>query len=567
MNDTQRSGTLFSALHAPHLRRGDTRIIGGVCGFLSRATGLDLTLVRVGILAVGAAAALLGWPFLSLAIGAYGLAWALLPSSNDVILAEDILHGHIRGSYLAVAAMVVVGATGLAGLSRDIALLAFGALAVAAFVAARRGRSRPATPPPAATAATDGPQASPTTAFAPEATGEAGPLPPPPATAAATPTPPTPRPRREPRPKRPGPPRRLSWATAGFALLATAAIFVYAVLSDSPALPLFVVSVFTGVCCAGALIAHVRGRNGGWMSVVGTALVVVLVVPGMLVYNLAPSVDAWSLSRGMGRDDDASEGHTPPHTSTLAGARSLYVDPKATHEYSLDVLMGQAEIVIPKGTPVRVVSELGTGSLLVSTASEVSASGDLSWEGLTPERGTSTPITSRRPGLNPTVDTGNEGWDAKGQGVPHVSVSAVSVPILHSTTRPFSAIFSFANADDAKHPVTVNVTVGIGSLIIYEASEHWDGAQRTSGGSTYFFQYGWCSNTDECFEPPMPGTTTWGNPDQVYSEPTITPTTAAPDGTTTTGPPRPNPFYDKDLFSDPDPAVTGRDEMEEGEGS
>lgn len=75
--------TFFNQLRSIPLRRGPARMVGGVAGGLADKFGWDLSLVRIGML--------LSFLLPVLGIGAYIVAWLLIPAQDDTIVLQKLL--------------------------------------------------------------------------------------------------------------------------------------------------------------------------------------------------------------------------------------------------------------------------------------------------------------------------------------------------------------------------------------------------------------------------------------------------------------------------------------------
>lgn len=75
--------SFFDSIRRLGYRRGPDRLVGGICGGIAAATGVSVTLVRIGMLL----AFLL--PFFGIA--AYLVGWLLLPWQDGTIPLERLL--------------------------------------------------------------------------------------------------------------------------------------------------------------------------------------------------------------------------------------------------------------------------------------------------------------------------------------------------------------------------------------------------------------------------------------------------------------------------------------------
>jgi len=73
----------FNSLRAMPLRRGPARMAGGVAGGLADKFGWDVTIVRIAML--------VSFLLPVLGIGAYIVAWILIPGQDDSIILQKWL--------------------------------------------------------------------------------------------------------------------------------------------------------------------------------------------------------------------------------------------------------------------------------------------------------------------------------------------------------------------------------------------------------------------------------------------------------------------------------------------
>lgn len=102
-NDSSPTG-FFAGLRKSGLYRTDERWIGGVSGALGQHLKVDPILIRTGFIILG---------IFGIGLIFYGAAWLLLPDARDNrIVAEDLTNGHIGGSFIAAALMILIGLGG-----------------------------------------------------------------------------------------------------------------------------------------------------------------------------------------------------------------------------------------------------------------------------------------------------------------------------------------------------------------------------------------------------------------------------------------------------------------------
>ena len=87
-------------LRGPVRRSPDTRVLAGVCGGLSQATGIDVTLIRIGfvLLSLGSGMGIL----------VYALAWLLLPLQGETTTIFSRAVNDRRGIRLVIAIIPVL---------------------------------------------------------------------------------------------------------------------------------------------------------------------------------------------------------------------------------------------------------------------------------------------------------------------------------------------------------------------------------------------------------------------------------------------------------------------------
>ncbi|TCD54575.1 PspC domain-containing protein [Alloscardovia theropitheci] len=95
------SNNFFNWIRRSQIVRSDRRWIGGVCAGLAERLGWDVALIRVlTIILIVTGAGLFVYP----------LAWILLPNSRNVIIAEELVHGHADGEGIAAIIVLAIGA-------------------------------------------------------------------------------------------------------------------------------------------------------------------------------------------------------------------------------------------------------------------------------------------------------------------------------------------------------------------------------------------------------------------------------------------------------------------------
>ncbi|MGO2052664.1 PspC domain-containing protein [Arthrobacter sp. MYb211] len=75
--------TFFNQIRSIPLRRGPSRMVAGIAGGIADKFGWDVTLVRIGLL--------LSFLLPVIGIGAYIVAWLLIPAQDDSIVLQKLL--------------------------------------------------------------------------------------------------------------------------------------------------------------------------------------------------------------------------------------------------------------------------------------------------------------------------------------------------------------------------------------------------------------------------------------------------------------------------------------------
>lgn len=122
---------------APLRRRTDRGVLGGVCAGIADSTGVSVTAVRV--------AAVLLALFFGSGVGAYLLAWALLPDERGATHAEEAFRSG-RPRSVAVLALGGIALLGVAAWIFESFWPVLIAAAVVAYVVMRKGKGHPSAP-------------------------------------------------------------------------------------------------------------------------------------------------------------------------------------------------------------------------------------------------------------------------------------------------------------------------------------------------------------------------------------------------------------------------------------
>ncbi len=75
--------SFFNSLRSVPFRRGPKRLVAGIAGGISDKFGWDVTLVRIALL--------LSFLLPVLGIGAYVVAWLLIPAQDDTIALQKLI--------------------------------------------------------------------------------------------------------------------------------------------------------------------------------------------------------------------------------------------------------------------------------------------------------------------------------------------------------------------------------------------------------------------------------------------------------------------------------------------
>lgn len=75
--------SFFNSLRSVPFRRGPKRLVAGIAGGISDKFGWDVTLVRIALL--------LSFLLPVLGIGAYVVAWLLIPAQDDSIALQKLI--------------------------------------------------------------------------------------------------------------------------------------------------------------------------------------------------------------------------------------------------------------------------------------------------------------------------------------------------------------------------------------------------------------------------------------------------------------------------------------------
>lgn len=200
----------------------------------------------------------------------------------------------------------------------------------------------------------------------------------------------------------PGPGRTVSLLVMGLSLLSVAAFWLLLTYrgSDVLSVPLVCAGAVVMLVGAGIIVSGLRGRRGGWLSVVGGVLAVLL-TPVLLLNPVLPRHGVpYPLNDGdfvpLVRTITWQEISSGAVTSVDTGAGTLVVDltgmPTSTttpRTLEIDLGVGDLDIVVPPGSPVRVSADVGVGELRVDTSSAWRI-GDMALDAPSPEPAWST---------------------------------------------------------------------------------------------------------------------------------------------------------------------------------
>lgn len=394
-------------------RRATDRWLGGICAGLAQQTGIDVTLIRV-------VAVLLLFPFSVGSIALlYILAWLILPDREDNIVLEKTF-GDPQPSPSHQPHFAYTSAPAAqAPFSAEPA-------STQANAPGEPGTPAPGTTPAMSATSVTTPTA-PAPSFDPTATPSFNP-----AAVRHTQLPGI----SAKRPPRQGPGSTLSLLVGGI-LLIVIAILLLAGFTDylgKTAASIFCIIAVTIICALGAIAAHLRGRNGTWMTALASICAWGLLFPSILVYGMLPSGIRYSLLNG----------HAPLYSSATIDS------PSPNSDY--DFILGEMSLFLPSAEETRPHStysvEGGIGEVIVYVPEGVQAT------------------------INPQVGIGEIQWDDP----------STADPQGFWNTDSCDAVFGFSSTPCSEYerggitvgsgvPVTVDVDLSLGSLEIVALHE------------------------------------------------------------------------------------------------
>ncbi|MDD9207580.1 PspC domain-containing protein [Georgenia sp. 10Sc9-8] len=413
----------YESLRRSGIWRGQDRWIGGVAAGVARRLDVDPLLVR-GVLVV---ITLFG----GLGLLLYGVAWALLPEESDGrIHLQEAGRGNVDAALAGALALVIIGlarpgtwwggwwyVSDGGGVLLTLVVLGLVVAAVVGLARRRPGRgpsgygSGPGAPQHGAAGSATWSAAAPTSDAPPRPAGAPAPGAPPWAGTPAPGTPPAgtwspgtgatppgypaparPYPARQyaapppapPRPPIPGPGQTTVAVVLALCLAATAGVLLWDRAEPLGwLLPVVIGGVVLALLGLGIMVAGVRGRRGGALSVLGV-LLALLVVPGTVTASVAPtdlglSADArfGDLTRTPTTAAQAEQGY-----EILAGDLSVDLRSLDTADgpvtVPIDVGAGDVEVLVAADTAVRVEARVAAGDVQSRTRPGWSASPDTS---------------------------------------------------------------------------------------------------------------------------------------------------------------------------------------------
>ncbi len=267
----------FNSIRRSGFFRSEERWVGGVAAGLARKFDLDPLLIR-GLLAAS-------FLFAGAGVVLYGVAWALLPEEHDGrIHLQETIRGNFDGALIGAGIAVILGfslGTGFGGRITGILWLAIVAGVVTVVVITTDKPRTTRQQPPLATqrqsstpsAASAGAQQAHAPSATPDTSGR-GYAPPTKSTHRVPPQhPQSPRP-----PKVRGPGGSIIGAVLGIWALVVAGLLI-ADRAERLSVPVSIlsVSVLIGLCGIGAIIAGMRGRSAGTLSIIAIIALIVVV--------------------------------------------------------------------------------------------------------------------------------------------------------------------------------------------------------------------------------------------------------------------------------------------------
>ena len=362
----------FNSIRAMNLYRAQPRVLGGVCSGISQRYGIDMTLVRILFIV----AALLGFGgFL------YALAWAFLPEVEDGrIHLEQALHGDFTGG-LAGAIVLALFSGAPASISVDLLPSFFGSstfIGIAAVVAVllianSRRNSQNYSGYPYGPGGYDG-----GAGYGPDGGNGGGTdggegqqvFSAPPVGSNGKPiprwqgnyNPGSPRPKYQPYQRKnwvPGPGSMLSLVTLG--LLVMCAIPM--VLEQSLRSLVISAALAAGVMGLALAVCAVRGRHGGWISVMAVFSLIFGFMPIAAITSAAPQ-SALDIDWQNVRVDKSSYNHTVSSIPNFVGETTLDLTQAPAGEnrtITVNSFVGQLTIKTAYGQSVRIEMDHSKG--------------------------------------------------------------------------------------------------------------------------------------------------------------------------------------------------------------
>ncbi|MDU0347993.1 hypothetical protein RWX45_03995, partial [Actinomyces sp. MRS3W] len=285
---------------------------------------------------------------------------------------------------------------------------------------------------------------------------------------------PAPRPVRPPRPRRPGPGRRLSLVIAGIICCAVAAVILAWSTGHLGQLAgvLAVVGTITALLGLGVTIAALRGRRGGWMTGLGW-LAVMVAVPVLIIGTNVPNgaLRATEFARNVSSHsvtltwDDLES-----RFAAVNGDVDTSVD---LGDYAVgDVILDLTDMPVGEEPTVRAHLSLGIGTVTIHTSTEQNLGIDSTV------------------GLGETIGDFKDAWLVDGRSLgdggywqeDRYTVDGTSVNNYSVAQWRSGEMISFLSpaAQDAGTAMQLSIEVGTGSVRIAEEPGEitWYGIQR-----------------------------------------------------------------------------------------
>lgn len=296
-----------------------------------------------------------------------------------------------------------------------------------------------------------------------------------------TPYLPTDQPSKNAKPQTPGPHPTLTALIWAGILLLTAGAFLTYQLRLPVLYPLLWAAAVVILLGLGMVISAVQGRRGGWMNGLAIPLLICVVLPLGVASTVIGSDMRLIGNPIIANDIVTTSGHSATIGEITLDLRETKL--QAGKEYPLDLVIGDAQVLLPEDQNIIVQAELTMGELNAQIPSNWIASDSIAGLDLYNSRSwTNPPNQFLRDGTSYTKTTYT--WDG------------MTGSNLHFSSKPG---LSKANA------AIVKIRVGMGELNIETSGNfpYWQGFRLKDG---HFVQDHWVDRNGAIQDPPMPGT-------------------------------------------------------------